>query len=304
MRCLLNCSFRVLIDLVNLCLNDVHFEHGVDRSDVEEETVAVDMCLTCVDVHVADVGVGREIVANVGVGREIVTDVGVGREIVADVGVGREIVADVGVGREIVADVGAGREIVADVGAEREIVTDVGAGREIVADVGAGREIVADVGAGREIVADVGAGREIVTDVGAEREIVADVDAGCVVVASEDEAPVICRAVSECETPNGRLHINLKLSNCFWSVNCLYFPHNMPLTSLSTMYLVDLNKGFNCVTVTTVLARLPLCRYMYITCPFNNPSLHGSSSKKTKTAVFPLFSEQNVIIAVDHSTKY
>ena len=229
MRCLLNCSFRVLIDLVNLCLNDVHFEHGVDRSDVEEETVAVDMCLTCVDVHVADVGVGREIVANVGVGREIVTDVGVGRE--------------------------------------------------IMADVGAGREIVADVGAGREIVADIGAGREIVTDVGAEREIVADVDAGCVVVASEDEAPVICRAVSECETPNGRLHINLKLSNCFWSVNCLYFPRNMPLTSLSTMYLVDLHKGFNCVTVTTVLARLPLCRYMYITCPFNNPSLHGSSSK-------------------------
>ena len=40
-------------------------------------------------------------------------------------------VADVGVGREIVADVDAEQEIVADVGAEREIVADVGAERDI-----------------------------------------------------------------------------------------------------------------------------------------------------------------------------
>ena len=102
---------------------------------------------------------------------------------------------------------------------------------EIMADVCAA-EIVTDVGAaGREIVADVGAA-EIVTDVGAVgREIVADIGAGRVVVTTEDEAPVISIAVSECETPNGRLHMDVKLSNCFGSVNRLeYFPRNMPLT--------------------------------------------------------------------------
>ena len=107
MRCLSNSSFRLLIDLVNLCLNDAHFEHGVDRSDVEEEAVRVDVCLTCVNVHVADVGpTGREITEDVGPA-EIAADVGsTGREITEDVGPA-EIAADVGsTGREITEDVG------------------------------------------------------------------------------------------------------------------------------------------------------------------------------------------------------